>query len=174
MKKTTKVSLIAFVSLIILYKFLSVFFTDVTFQADMETKLSTSFYEKIQYEKCSENQQKKDLTVNFTYKFPFVNFNGKLVVIDIKNREGEDQENILFSGRYEDKIIIKNLCYSDKNEASLYRNLKFQFNDENAVYWFYSDTETKGYPFLKYDEVTIKIDSFSIYPSYPYHMTPLK
>ncbi|MFC5046170.1 hypothetical protein ACFSTE_04620 [Aquimarina hainanensis] len=175
MKKITLISFIGLIFLVLLYWGVSVFFTSITFSSQMEVSGDPSVYEKIQYENCSrKNQQSKDLKIRFSYKYPLVRFKGKLEVIDRNDTINNPEGKLLFSGKYNNKITIKNLCYSVDDEASLYKGLEFRFSDKETVCWFYADTGGKGYPFLQYDEVEIKIDWFSIHPSKPYQMTPIE
>lgn len=175
MKKITIISFVVLIFLILLYWGVSAFFTSLTFSSQMEIPGDPLLYEKIQYEQCSrKNQQSKDLKIKFSYKYPLVNFSGKLEVIDKNDTINDPRGKIIFSDKYSDEITIKNLCYLVDNKTSLYKQLEFRFSDEETVCWFYADTGGKGYPFLEYDEVKIKIDWFSIHPSKPYQIIPVE
>jgi len=176
MKKKIKIiGLITGILIVILWV-LSSLFTEMTFNPEFEIHKDEHLaYQNVPPSDCNAaQQQSKDLTIKFSYTYPLVNFSGRLEIIDKKDTIGNPEGKLLFSGKYKDKIILENLCYSDKDQASLYKNLEFRFSDEDAEYWFYADTGKKGYPFLKHDKIKIKIDWFSIHPSKPYHITPLE
>ncbi|WP_025740808.1 MULTISPECIES: hypothetical protein [Aquimarina] len=176
MKKKIKIiGLITGIFAVVLW-LLSSLFTEMTFNPEFEIHKDEHLaYQNVQASDCNATQQQsKDLTIKFSYTYPLVNFSGKLEIIDKKDTISNPEGKLLFSGKYKNKIILKNLCYTDKDQASLYKNLEFRFSDEDAAYWFYADTGKKGYPFLKQDKVTIKIDWFSIAESKPYQIIPLE
>lgn len=175
MNKTIKMVLIATGGIFGLVWILSVIFTMMTFRDQFEIYEGEYLvYEEIDYLDCSAiDYESKDLEIQFSYKYPLVDFNGKLEVVDINDTIQKPEGRLLFSGPYDNRIILKNLCYSTKDEKSAYKRLEFRFSDEDAAYWFYSDVGEQGYPFLKYDAVEIKISWFSIHPGQPYQIIPV-
>ncbi len=175
MKKIIKIIFIIGVAIFGLAWVLSSIFTMMTFSDQFEIHEAEHLvYQEVPSIDCSAiGYDHKDLKIQFSYRYPLVNFNGKLEVIDKQDTINNSEGRLLYSGPYYDQIILGNLCYSNKNKESLHKNLEFVFSDKDAAYWFYSDVGKKGYPFLKHNTVEIKIDWFSIHPSRPYRIKPV-
>ncbi|WP_155995249.1 hypothetical protein [Tenacibaculum ovolyticum] len=103
------------ISIIFLYFIASSAFTEITFPNEFETDDKEAYLSFLETEKYNCKNQ-KDLEVIFRYKFPFVNFKGK---VDITLHEDE-KKRVIYSGIYKDKIKIKKICVDSlKGELGL-------------------------------------------------------
>jgi hypothetical protein len=96
----------------------------------------------------------KDIILNFTFDYPFVDFTGILLISASLFPGDNTSEKVLYTGTFHRTIVLKDLCYSRKDSEGIGIGLHFLFVTEKKIYEWYS---TDPFPVSRYHKMKVHV-----------------
>lgn len=154
MKRLKKYTILTMsvIILVILYFVTSSIFTEITFPNEFEVENKEAYLSYLETEKYSCDNQ-RDIEIKFKYKFPFVNFKGRIDVFLKKNKRNR----VLYSGTYKKTLRIKDVCLDSLNGKLL---LCFTRKKDGGQCWFHNSQDIENYK--KNEFIELYIPNFNI------------
>jgi hypothetical protein len=141
------ITIILIFSLVILVLNLSVFSDGELYSKKGYTAIQPS-QENFMCEQF-QNVETTNLIIHIRFEYPFIFFNGKLIIMDYNIMDSKGYNRSLYCGWFKKKIEIQNICY-EAGKPDI--NLTLLFLTEHKLYSWHM---YNSLPLLKYEEIEL-------------------